>query len=136
MKINEPIGNANIGPFFLRVALGSYFVLAGLIKLENLPGFIEEVKKFSLLGSEASRLYATLLPYLEIISGSLMVLGFWTTLAALLCSVMLGSFIFAIKIFPNGNILFNKDLILLAASFCLMFTGAGSLSIDKFRRGS
>lgn len=136
MKINEPIGNANIGPFFMRITLGSYFVLAGLMKLENVPGFIQEVEKFGLLSAHASRLYATLLPYLEIASGALLVLGFWTTLAALLCSIMLISFIFAIKVFPHGNILFNKDFILLAASICLMFTGAGSLSMDKFRRGS
>lgn len=134
MKINEPVGNPNVGPFFLRVALGGYFVIAGLMKLDNLPGFIQEVSKFGILGTNVSRLYATLLPYLEIVSGTLLVLGFWTTLAALLSTVMLLSFIYAIKIFPNGNYLFNKDLILLAASICLMFTGAGSLSIDKFRR--
>jgi uncharacterized membrane protein YphA (DoxX/SURF4 family) len=136
MKINEPFGNPNIGPFFLRMALGGYFVVAGLMKLDNLPGFIEEVRKFGVLGPNVSRLYATLLPYLEIVSGTLLIMGFWTTLAALLCSIMLISFIFAIKIFPNGNYLFNKDLILLAASVCLMFTGSGSLSIDKFRRDS
>jgi uncharacterized membrane protein YphA (DoxX/SURF4 family) len=47
---------------------------------------------------------------------------------------MLSSFIFALKVFPNGNYLFNKDIILLAGSVCIMFTGAGALSIDKFRR--
>lgn len=134
MKMNEPLGNPNIGPLFLRLTLGGYFIVAGLMKLDNIAGFIEEVRKFEVLGANGSRLYATLLPYLEIASGSLLVLGFWTTLAALMSALMLASFIFALKVFPNGNYLFNKDIILLAASVCIMFTGAGALSIDKFRR--
>lgn len=134
MKINEPIGNPNIGPFFLRVTLGGYFVVAGLMKLDNLPGFIEEVRKFDVMGPNVARLYATLLPYLEVVCGTLLCLGFWTTLAALIASLLLTSFVFAFKVFPNNNYLFNKDLILLAAAISLMYTGAGSLSIDKFRR--
>jgi uncharacterized membrane protein YphA (DoxX/SURF4 family) len=134
MKINQPVGNPNIGPLFLRIALGSYFIVAGLMKLENLAGFIEQVKGMNLVGPNVARLYATLLPYLEVVCGTLLCLGFWTTLAASLMSVLLLSFIYAFKVFPKEGYLFNKDIILLAASVCLMYTGAGSLSIDKFRR--
>ncbi len=135
MKINEPIGNPNLGPLFLRLGLGAYFILAGWAKLAELPAFIERVRGLNVLGPNAARLYGTLLPYLEIFCGGLLCLGFWTTLAALIASLLLASFIYALKIFPNENFLFNKDIILLCASICIMFTGAGSLSMDKFRRG-
>ena len=134
MKINHPIGNPNIGAFLIRVSLGAYFILAGMAKLEDLPAFIAEVNKMNVLSSNSARLFGTLLPYLEIFSGTLLCFGFWTTLAALITSLLLVSFIFALKVFPSSGYLFNKDIILLCASISLMFTGAGSLSIDKFRR--
>ena len=134
MKINEPIGNANIGPLLVRVPLGTYFVMAGLVKLDNLPAFIDQVRQFNVISPNMARLYATLLPYMEIVSGVLLCFGFWTTLAAMISSLLLLSFIVALKVFPNDNYVFNKDLLLFGASLSLMFTGAGSLSVDKFRR--
>lgn len=134
MKINEPIGNSNIGPFLIRIPLGAYLLMAGLVKLDNLPAFIDQVRQFNVVSPNVARLYATLLPYLEIVSGVLLCMGFWTTLASALSSLLLISFIFGLKLFPNDNYIFNKDVILLGASLSLLFTGAGSLSVDKFRR--
>lgn len=134
MKINEPVGNSNIGPLLIRIPLGAYLVMAGWVKFEDLPAFIEQVRQFHVLSPNMARLYATLLPYLEIVSGVLLCFGFWTTLAALISSLLLISFVIAIKVFPNENMVFNKDLILLGCAISLMFTGAGSLSVDKFRR--
>lgn len=135
LKMNEPIGNPVYGPLFIRLALGSYFVIAGLMKLENFAAFIEEVQKLNVLPKNFAVLYGTLLPYLEIGAGTLVLMGFWTTMAAVLTSLLLSSFIFAMKPFPHPNYLFNKDFILLAASVSLMFSGAGALSVDRFRRG-
>ena len=135
MKMNEPIGNPIWGPFILRIVLGAYFVLAGWAKLSNVPGFIKEVQSFGVLPAQAATLYGILLPYFEIVAGVFLIIGIWTTLAALLTSLMLLSFVMAFGIFPKtGALLFNKDILLLAASISLMYSGAGAISVDRFRK--
>jgi uncharacterized membrane protein YphA (DoxX/SURF4 family) len=134
MKINEPIGSSVWAPFFIRVTLGMYFVLAGLGKLEVLAAFIEQVKGFGILPANLASLYATLLPYAEIFIGGSFLIGLWTTLMGLLASLLLISFIFAFGFFPGGHDLFNKDVILLAASLSLMYSGPGIYGSDNLRR--
>ncbi len=134
MKLNEPIGNTNIGPFLVRMPLGLYFLVAGFAKLDNIPGFIKEVQNAHVLPDHLATLYAILLPYSEMATGTLLVLGIWTTLAGILSSLMLISFIIAIGAFPNGGYLFNKDIILLGGSLSLLYSGGGALSIDRFRK--
>jgi uncharacterized membrane protein YphA (DoxX/SURF4 family) len=134
MKINEPIGPAKWAPFFIRASLGLYFVLAGLGKLEVLAAFIEQVKGFGVLPANLASLYGTLLPYAEIFIGACLLLGLWTTLMGLLASLLLVSFIFAFGFFPGGHDLFNKDVILLAASLSLMYSGPGVYGSDNLRR--
>lgn len=140
MKLYEPIGKDVFGPFLIRVVLGSYFLIAGLIKIDYLEAFVHQVQGFDLIPKNLSAAYATLLPFLEVITGAFLIGGFWTTLAAGSASVLLVSFIIAFGVLPYGGMpfgeyLFNKDLILLAASVSLMYTGGGAMSIDRFRRG-
>ena len=134
MKINQPVGPSGWAPFFTRVTLGAYFVLAGLSKLEALAAFIQQVKGFGVLPDNASSLYATLLPYSEVALGGFLVLGLWTTLMGLLSALMLLSFVFAFGFFPGHHDLFNKDIILLAASVSLMYSGPGLYSWDNIRK--
>jgi uncharacterized membrane protein YphA (DoxX/SURF4 family) len=134
MKLNQPIANALYGPLWIRLSLGAYFILAGMMKLNNPESFLEEIKKFGILREPILTLYGILLPYLEIFGGTLLLLGFFTTLASLLCSLMLLSFIIALKLFPNGGDLYNKDVILLGACLSLLFTGGGFFSLDHFRK--
>lgn len=137
IKLHEPIGQAQYGPFFIRITLGAYFIIAGLKKLQNPGLFVDEVQKFGILKEPLATLYGILLPYIEIGAGGLMVLGIWTTLAAILTSLMLLSFIIALGFFPNpnGDRLFNKDVILLGASLSLLWSGGGFMSVDRFRKG-
>lgn len=134
MKMNEPIGNPIWGPFLIRITLGLYFMAAGYAKLDNIPGFIKEVESFQILSPHMATLYGILLPYMEILGGGLLLIGIWTTLAAFVVSLMLFSFVMAFGIFPKGGYLFNKDLLLLAASISLLYSGAGAMSIDRFRK--
>ena len=122
MKLSQPIGNGLYAPLIIRVALGSYFILAGRMKIDGLPAFVEVVRKYNVLPDHLATLYATLLPFL----------GIWTTLAAMLTSLMLTSFVFALGIFSHQP--FNKDIVLLAASLSLLYSGSGSLSVDLFRK--
>ncbi|MBX7144695.1 MAG: DoxX family protein [Oligoflexia bacterium] len=132
--MNEPIGNPIWGPFLIRMTLGLYFMLAGYAKLDNIPGFIKEVESFQILPPHLATLYGILLPYMEILGGTLLVIGIWTTLAAFVISLMLLSFVMAFGVFPKGGYLFNKDVLLLAASISLLYSGAGAMSIDRFRK--
>ncbi len=135
MKMNEPVGDAMYGPLFIRLTLGSYFIFAGLTKLDNPTAFVNEVQKFNILREPLATLYGLLLPYIEILAGGLLLLGLWTTLAAIVTSLMLLSFVIALRIFPEpGSHLFNKDVILLGASMSLMWSGPGFFSIDYFRK--
>ena len=136
MKMNEPIGHSAWGPFFGRVGLGGYFFLAGMAKYGRPQAFIQEVEKLNILPAPFSTLYAVTLPYAEMLVGALLLIGIFTTFAALGSSLMLASFIFALGIFPTSTPgLFNKDIILLGMSLSLLYTGPGAFSIDQFRRG-
>jgi len=108
--------------------------MAGLAKMNNIPGFIEEVEKFQILSGEAASLYGILLPYAEAVTGAMLMLGLWTTFASILIGFMLMSFIIAFGIFsPSGQII-NKDIVLLAAAASLLYSGGGAYSIDHFRQ--
>lgn len=136
MKVSEPLGNPLYAPFLIRLGLGAYFILAGLLKLDDHNAFLAHVRAFNILPEQASLLYGLLLPYIEVAIGGLLVVGYWTTLASVLSSLMLFSFILALGTFPNTARLFNKDIILLGASLSLLFSGAGAYSIDRFRKAA
>jgi uncharacterized membrane protein YphA (DoxX/SURF4 family) len=134
MKINEPLGSSVWAPFLIRLSLGSYFVLAGLGKLEVLAAFIEQVRSFGMLPGNLAALYGTLLPYAEVFIGVMLIMGLWTTLMGLLAGGLLLSYVCAFGFFPGGHDLFNKDLILLATALSLMYSGPGIYALDNVRR--
>ena len=133
VKFNKPVGDAMYGPLLIRLALGGYLLMAGLAKLDNIPGFVNEVQAFNYMPEHLSTVYGILIPYLEVMAGGMILLGMWTTLAASLGGLIILSFVFAFGIFPYTSKIFNKDLILLSAALSLLYTGAGALSIDRFR---
>jgi uncharacterized membrane protein YphA (DoxX/SURF4 family) len=134
IKMSEPIGPAAIGPLICRVALGAYFVMAGFSKLQMLSAFVAQVKTFGVLPDNASSLYAVLLPYVEVAIGGCLVLGLWTTMAAIMASALLVSFVFAFGFFPGASDIFNKDIVLLGAVLGLLYTGPGAYGLDNVRK--
>lgn len=134
MDFTKPVGDTAWGPTIFRVALGGYFIMAGMMKFENLGVFLRHVVDFGILPRQVAIFYGTALPYVEVLVGALLVVGFWTTLMSMIAALMLLSFVFALGLFPNDPRLFNKDIILLAGAVALMFSGAGRYSIDNFRQ--
>ena len=144
MNLDKPIGNPNYGPMFLRLALGAFFVFSGLAKIDDPSTLIQTVKRTEMMAPQWATVYAILLPYIEIIGGGLLVSGFWTTLGSVLVTICVGSVMYifgpslgqtvsAVGVFrPSGYV--SKELILLAASIAMMFTGPGAFSIDGFRK--
>lgn len=134
MDFTKPVGDTAWGPTIFRVALGGYFIMAGMMKLENMGVFLRHVIDFGVLPRQMAIIYGSSLPYAEVIVGALLVVGFWTTLMSMIAALMLLSFVLALGLFPNDPRLFNKDIILLAGAVALMFSGAGRYSIDNFRQ--
>jgi len=137
MTLNRPIWHPGLAGLLVRVPLGLYFLSAGLVTLNNLNSFIEGVKQIGFLPDKAATLYGVLLPYLEIGTGVLLVVGLWTTVSAIVAAAMLISFVMVVGIFPypNSPQLFNKDLLLLAGALSLLSSGAGTFSIDGAKEG-
>ena len=134
MKLDEPIGNPSFGPMVLRLAIGAWFMLAGIDKINHLTDFMAHVDRMNFVPERFEHLYAILVPYLEVGIGALLILGIWTTLGAGIAVALLASYIYPFGVFPTGARLFNKDLLVLAGAFSLLYSGAGSWSIDRFRK--
>jgi uncharacterized membrane protein YphA (DoxX/SURF4 family) len=134
MKANEPVGSGNYAPLFLRLTLGSYFLVSGLLKVDQLHLVVDEVKAIGIFSDHFSQIFGVLLPYFEIFTGGLLLLGLWATLAGMIASVLLFLFIYASGLFPTQTMLINKDIILLAGALSLLYSGAGALSMDGARK--
>jgi uncharacterized membrane protein YphA (DoxX/SURF4 family) len=132
IKFHEPIGNGLYAGLLVRVPLGLYFVLAGLFKLKDPDAFVAIVQQKQVLPEPLGTLYGILLPYVEVGAGTFLIFGMWTTLAAIITSLMLLSFIIALGIRDHQP--FNKDILLLGAALSLLYSGAGAFSIDRFRK--
>jgi len=131
-KMHEPIGNAAYAGLLLRIPLGLYFAGARLMKIKAPQDFIGVVQSYKVIPEPFSTLYAILLPYIEVGTGVMLVMGIWTTLAAFVCSLMLTSFLIALGLRDHHP--FNKDVILLCTALSLLYSGPGAWSIDRFRK--
>ena len=80
----------------LRIALGLVFILASTDKILKPDNFAKNIANYRVLPYEYINAVAIALPWLEIITGSLLLVGIWIRANALLTSSMLLVFIFAI----------------------------------------
>jgi uncharacterized membrane protein YphA (DoxX/SURF4 family) len=131
---SKPLWDSGIGGLLVRVPIGIYFFMAGRMKLENVGGFVDTVQSFNVLPEDLAVLFGVTVPWLETIIGIFMVLGLWTTATAMVAGGMLVSYIVALGLNPVSPMLFNKDVMILGAVLSLAASGAGALSVDKFRR--
>ena len=80
----------------LRVALGLVFIVASVDKIRNPDAFATAIANYRLLPYEFIHGVAIVLPWVEAVAGSLLLLGIWTRANALLTSCMLIVFVLAI----------------------------------------
>jgi uncharacterized membrane protein YphA (DoxX/SURF4 family) len=138
MKVSEPIGTPDWAAFFVRMALGYYLFIQGYLHLSKVPQIVEQVKGFNVVPIHLAQLYGSLLPYLSFASGILLIIGYWTTLASIVSSIMIASFVYAFKDYP-ASILGGPpsvSMILLCSAISLLFSGSGAISLDNFKKGS
>ena len=82
----------------LRLVLGGLLVLAGVSKLVDRPAFRRAVAEYEVLPAALERPFATALPWLEIATGALLLLGLATNAAAALAAALFLSFGLAIGV--------------------------------------
>jgi len=80
----------------LRVALGVVFIVASLDKIQNPQSFADNIANYRVMPYPMINLVAVMLPWIEIVSGFLLVTGIWIRANALVVSGMLVVFSLAI----------------------------------------
>lgn len=80
----------------VRVFLGATFLLSGLIKLSDRRAFLLDVLGYGVLPVSASRLYARVIPWLEAVAGSLVLVGIGQRLGTSVLLLLLASFAVAV----------------------------------------
>jgi uncharacterized membrane protein YphA (DoxX/SURF4 family) len=81
-----------------RLTLGSIFIYASIDKILNPADFAKIVYNYKLLPGFAINIFGIILPWIEFISGLLLIIGFRTQGSAFIISALLVVFIFAISI--------------------------------------
>lgn len=134
------------GPTFLRLAMGGVFIAHGAQKLFGVwggAGLTGTADYFVALGLPAPFLLAILVAIVEAGGGVLLVVGYQTIWVALTLTVDMGvatwKVHFAKGFFLNWTLTpgvghgYEYNLVLIGGLLCLIFTGAGALSVDHSR---
>jgi uncharacterized membrane protein YphA (DoxX/SURF4 family) len=82
----------------VQFVLAAFFVVAGIAKVADPPGFAHEVHNYGLAPAAAVNPMALILPWLEIIVGVALFLGIATRTAARILGILLVVFIVALSI--------------------------------------
>jgi uncharacterized membrane protein YphA (DoxX/SURF4 family) len=80
----------------LRVAIGGIFIVAGASKVGHAPLFAAQIAGFRILPEAVVAPLAVMLPFLEILLGGYLIVGFFTRVAAWAAVVLLAVFDLAI----------------------------------------
>jgi len=137
----------------LRLALGGLFIYAGVLKALDPQAFAFAIKGYGVLDAgdaHAIRVMAYTIPWAEILTGVLLVIGGWARGAALLLAVQLALFTAANAVVldkgiecscfgendpfcsgPIGQCHMIRNGVMLAASALLAWRGAGLWSVDE-----
>lgn len=79
----------------LRLLLGAFFVYASLDKIASPAAFARIVYQWQVSGPFASNVVAVTLPWIELLSGGLLIAGVWRREAALVIALLLVVFLAA-----------------------------------------
>jgi uncharacterized membrane protein YphA (DoxX/SURF4 family) len=81
----------------LRVALGAVFIVASLDKIQNPEAFATNIANYRILPYIFINGIAIVLPWLEVLTGAVLVLGVWTKASTVIVSGLLLAFSIAIS---------------------------------------
>lgn len=83
----------------LRIALGGLFIFASVMKFQDIQQFAFAINAYQIIPAHAKHLvtlFAFVLPWLELFTGILLVVGLWGRAAALLIAAMMAAFTAAV----------------------------------------
>ena len=81
---------------FTRIYLALVFILSGLDKVNNLSTFSQSIENYRILPLEAVNIVAIIIPWVELVSGALLLLGFYIRENSTIIFALLGLFTLSI----------------------------------------
>ena len=82
---------------FLRLGFGILLIIASIDKIRHPYIFAENVENYLVLGEGLSRWVAVWLPYLEVATGALLILGIWLDAAAATNLILMSIFLILVS---------------------------------------
>jgi len=125
-------GSSTFGLFFIRLIVGSYTMVLGIMQASNIEQYISKVKSLNILSENTAFIVGFIFPFILIIFGALYIMGFFTPPTSMILALVSLLKIASRGLFPTPGLPFNKDIIFFACFLLTMFTGAGLLSFDAF----
>ncbi len=139
----------NLSSLFFRLGLGSLFLISAYGKLTNPGSVFAQVSNSHLLPPPLDLVYATALPYWELLFGICFVLGVTTRMTAIAALLVLLSYTIyqaqpatLTRNGPLGVALVNHNITFMIGCLAVFIGGAGAYSLDaaiaarrKFNRG-
>ena len=74
--------------FLIRLVLAAVFIYAGVIKIANPSGFVENIDNYQILPYLLVTIVALILPWVEVITGLALIFGRWLHGASTLIILM------------------------------------------------
>jgi uncharacterized membrane protein YphA (DoxX/SURF4 family) len=122
----------NLGLLLARIPLGGLFLMGGLMKIagkDGVSGFVSSAMSNvpAFLPPALGKGYLYALPFVELITGAMVLLGIFTRINALVQALILISIIIAMGI--QGPMISNVVLLGIALQFALV--GGGDISVER-----
>jgi uncharacterized membrane protein YphA (DoxX/SURF4 family) len=132
-----------------RVLVGAAFLWAAVTKLSDFPTFAEEIANYQVLPASLVPWFAATLPGVELLTGVLLIVGYWARTSAAIVTVLLLVFIVALSqallrgidlrcgCFGGsdaatwGTVV--RDLVMLVPAAAVTFAGAGRWALEGER---
>lgn len=159
-RATTPIGAGALLLLALRLFLGAVLLFAASVKLRDPQQFAFAIRAYDLIPKDADHLVVLgtfVVPWLELLTGALLVFGLWGRSASIVAAGLMGLFVYAVASViardmnvtcgcfgklkgpfgcegPIGACKLAENITLLATALLLTAFGSGSISIDSLCR--
>ncbi|HZL37886.1 MAG TPA: DoxX family protein [Tepidisphaeraceae bacterium] len=128
----------SLGLLLARLPMGLFFLLAGYAKYSHGVGSFVSKYGGAMPGwapPEAGNFYMHAIPYLEVIVGILLIVGFLTRLCGLVGALMVLSYMIAVTGVRDASLPFHPNSIYLGLLLMVFLVGPGRISLDHLLMG-